>query len=78
MTEDVWADLVKEYSPLYNSVFVNARTGEHFVFFGLVDAEDDFYYGMRSCHNYELLLLTCVGSLEQQNFHLVWRANNEH
>jgi hypothetical protein len=38
------------------------------LFYGVVHADDDYYYGMMDLVTKETILLTCVGSLETHGF----------
>lgn len=63
-----WRELVKESEPFFGKTYRDER-GHKFVFFGLVHAEDDYYYGM--VRNGVVHLLTCVGSLETHGYELI-------
>jgi hypothetical protein len=72
MTAETWTLLVNEYEPLIGRIFFT-ETGRLYRFFGLVHADDDFYYGMVSIGKIlptELRLLSCVGDLESHGFTL--------
>lgn len=67
-----WQKLIKEYDHLINRFYVD-QFGDFWQFFGLVHGEDDYYYGMKRIDkrgDTELLLLTCVGDIEDQGFKL--------
>lgn len=57
--------IIQEYEPMIGHEFAD-RSGRIWRFFGLVWGYDDFYYGMIS--NGEVMLATCVGSLEQLGY----------
>jgi hypothetical protein len=60
-----WRTILAECRNLIGDKF--ARDGREYTFFGLVDSKDDYYYGMIGNDN-DLLLLSCVGSLETHGF----------
>lgn len=62
-----WRLIVNRHRHLLGKKYKETRTGDEFVFFGLVLADDDYYYGMSSQEN-GMVLLTCVGSIEAQGF----------
>lgn len=64
-----WRNFVKKYSPLFDRKFVD-RDGKEWLFFGLVDGVDDYYYGMWGAAEKDLLLMSCVSSLEGYGFEL--------
>ena len=59
---DPWKDICDEYRQFFGKVFVDTR-GNRYRFFGMVDAEDDYYYGMSSIPGNTVHLLSCVGHL---------------
>lgn len=61
---DNWTLIVKEYEPKINFMYKDDR-GVRYTFFGLVHAEDDYYYGLMDCDTGRVRLATCVGGLEQ-------------
>lgn len=62
-----WRAIIKESEPLFNKKFVDDK-GDVFVFFGVVHADDDYYYGMYDRRKHTLRLLSCVGSIEGHGF----------
>ena len=60
-----WNLIKREYDPLIGNMYIDQK-GKEWKFFGLVDGESDYYYGM-SCDG-ELLLLSCVGHIESFDF----------
>ncbi len=68
--EGNWRDIVKESRHLFGRNFKDTRTGETLWFFGLVHADDDYYYGFNS-KTKGLTLLSCVGNLESWGMELV-------
>jgi len=62
MMSDAWVSLVQEYEHLIGTDWKDARD-DVWRFYGLVYAEDDYYYGMIR-RDGKTLLLSCVGSLE--------------
>lgn len=66
--EGNWRDIVTEVQPLIDRLFEYERTGEEYVFYGVVWGSDDFYYGMSNEGN--SMLLSCVGSIEGHGFSL--------
>lgn len=62
--KDNWTLIVKEYEPKINFMYKDDR-GVRYTFFGLVHAEDDYYYGLMDCDTGRVRLATCVGGLEQ-------------
>lgn len=63
-----WRQLVRECKGLLGKRFRDEK-GQEFVFFGPVDGEDDYYYGMHGGSG--MALLSCVGALESFGFALV-------
>ncbi len=61
-----WRILLKEIEPLIGRRFRD-RHGREYTLFGLVDCLDDYCYGMFS-PQHGMVLLTCVGSIENQGF----------
>ena len=57
-----WRAIVKHYEPKIGFRYKDNR-GVEYVFFGLVHAEDDYYYGLMSDDG-KVRLATCVGSLD--------------
>ncbi len=62
-----WRLLVQECQDLFGKKFLDEK-GDEYIFYGLVWAEDDLYYGMYREGNCRLL--SCVGSLETWGFRL--------
>ena len=60
-----WQKLVKEYEPLIGKRYRDQQ-GKEWGFFGLVHAEDDYYFGMSSGSG--IRLLSCVGSIDAFGF----------
>lgn len=65
-----WRQLVKECEGLIGKEYVATDDGRTYVFFGLVNGGDDYYYGMLGNTTPHLRLLSCVGSLETWGFTL--------
>ena len=68
MTIDEWNDenwkkIVTEYEEFIGRQYKN--DGHIYIFFGLVHAEDDYYYGMMKLDDNTLRLLSCVGDIEE-------------
>lgn len=68
--EGNWRFIVGEYQHLLDKKYRETRTGNEYVFFGLVHSSDDYYYGMWS-QAHGMVLLTCVGSIDGQGFELI-------
>ena len=64
-----WRALVRETEQLLDKRF-RSHDGHEFVFFGLVHAESDYYFGMWN-KEHGLRLLSCVGSIEGHGYTLV-------
>lgn len=60
-----WRAIVKECQPLLDRQY-RSPDGNEWIFFGVVLASDDYYYGM--CRNGEMRLLSCVGSIEGHGY----------
>ena len=58
-----WRAIVKDYEGKIGKSFKDDK-GVIWTFFGLVWADDDFYYGMWSMEEKRLVLHTCCGYLE--------------
>ena len=67
--------IISEYENLYEREFMN--NGKKYIFFGIVDASDDYYYGMID-ENEKLRLSSCCGSLEQLGYKLLENNENIH
>lgn len=63
VSSDNWALIVKEYEPKIGFRYKD-HDGTVYSFFGLVHADDDYYYGLMSDDG-KLTLASCVGGLEQ-------------
>jgi len=63
-----WRLIVSQTEHLLGKTF-RRDDGKEYWFFGVVHAEDDYYYGMWG--NGELRLLSCVGSIEGHGYKLV-------
>lgn len=61
--KDNWTLIVKEYWPKLGFQYKD-NDGNEYEFFGLVHAEDDYYYGLMR-KDRTVILATCVGGLEQ-------------
>ena len=61
--EGNWRAIVGDYHELIGRVFVDDVTGERFRLFGLVHADDDYYYGMANALDGRLSLMSCVSSI---------------
>ena len=57
-----WRELVKETRHLWGKKY-HDHLGREFIFLGLADCTDDYYYLMWS-KKYGMQLLSCVGDLE--------------
>lgn len=60
-----WRAIVKKYSPLIGRRF--SREGVVYTFYGIVHADDDYYYGLSTSDasaKHKLILSSCVGALE--------------
>ena len=66
-----WRLIIKKYEQLINRKYIEDRTGNEFIFFGLVHGGDDYYYGMWPIGSYKPQLLSCVGNIEAFGFTLV-------
>lgn len=63
--EGNWRKLVEEYEPHFDKVYRHDITGEYYIFYGLVWASDDLYFGMQGIKgNTKKQLLSCVGDIE--------------
>lgn len=61
-----WRAIVAEYDDLLDTRFRDHQ-GREFVFFGIVHAREDYYYGMWSKDD-GMRLLSCVGSIEGHGY----------
>lgn len=73
--EGNWRLIVNETHHLLDREFVN-RSGTKYVFFGIVYAADDYYYGMWNNEKHELHMLSCVGSFEGHGWTLVEKKSD--
>lgn len=76
-----WRSIVKEYTPKFGKHYKTnwgprGHDDYEYVFFGIVHAEDDYYYGMYDVKTKEVNLLSCVGSIE--GFGYIEVEDNEH
>lgn len=62
-----WRLIVKEMESLVDRVYRNDRDGSLHRLFGVVDAFEDYYYGMSDADG-KCLLLSCVGSIEGHGY----------
>lgn len=60
--KDNWTLIVKEYRPKIGFRYKDNK-GTEYLFFGLVLADDDYYYGLMDNEG-KVRLSTCVGALE--------------
>lgn len=67
--------IVSETSHLFGRWFKDEK-GQVYTFYGVVIAEDDYYYGMTRHIDGKNQLLSCVGSIEAFGFELM-EKNNE-
>lgn len=64
-----WRAIIKGCQKLIGEIF--SSRGNDYRFFGVVWAEDDFYYGMQRLHgDKRTALLSCVGSIEMYGYTL--------
>lgn len=61
--KDNWTLIVKEYVPKIGFQYKD-HSGTEYTFFGLVHADDDYYYGLMGMDG-KIMLATCVGGLDQ-------------
>lgn len=61
-----WRALVKESLPFLGKKYRDVHDGLEYTFYGVVHAEDDYYYGIY--REGKARLLSCVGDLEQHGF----------
>lgn len=62
-----WRKIIRDCEHLIGKRFVG-HNGDEYLFFGVVHGDDDYYYGMH--RKGELMLLSCVGSIEGYGFAL--------
>ncbi len=65
--EGNWRSIVNETEHLIDKLFRDNK-GDEYRFFGIVHGSDDYYYGMYKGQNRELMLLSCVGSIEGHGY----------
>lgn len=68
--QDNWTKITAESRDMYNSYYRDTKGAVH-QFFGVVDASDDYYYGMRRVDDSKVSLLSCVMNIESFNYTLV-------
>jgi hypothetical protein len=71
-----WRNIVKEHEALFDRKYREVRTGNIYVFTGIVHSEDDYYYLLQKPG--ECRRLSCVGSIEGFGFELVDDTYEEH
>lgn len=64
---DIQRIIIDESGKDIGSKYIDSK-GDKFLFYGVVHADDDYYYGMMDLVTKETILLTCVGSLETHGF----------
>lgn len=64
-----WRAIIEETEPLFGRYYIGPN-GSRCKLFGVMWADDDFYYAMWDIEPREFHLLTCVGSIENQGFKL--------
>ena len=62
--------IIKESRPYFDHYYIG-ENNHTFIFDGILVAEDDYYYSMRSAKNNTVRLLSCVGSIESYGFERV-------
>lgn len=65
-----WRTLVAQYRDLIGREYKDSK-GKEYTFFGLVDGDDDYYYGMAPKDGSGVKLLSCVGSPEGFGYKLI-------
>lgn len=68
--QDNWTKITAESRDLYNSYYRDSRGAVH-KFFGVVEASDDYYYGMQKVDDGRLSLLSCVMNIETFKYTLL-------
>lgn len=68
-----WRLLVNEYEHLIGRKYKAVRDGkeDEYVFFGLIHASDDYYFGMCKISDNTTIMLSCVGCPETFGFTLI-------
>jgi len=61
-----WRNILHEARPLIHKKFSEKHTSKEFIFMGVMDGVDDYYYVMWSKE--ETKLLSCVGSIEMHGY----------
>lgn len=69
-----WRQIIKECEGLLGKKFRH-RSGSISTLYGVVHADDDYYYGMSGDSGY--LLLSCVGDLEAHGYTLIDAAREK-
>lgn len=62
-----WRAIVKKCEPLLGKRFTDHK-GQLYSFFGVVHAEDDYFYGMSSIPGHVVVLLSCACDLDGFGF----------
>jgi hypothetical protein len=58
-----WENLLIRYEDLFDTRWKDDKD-QVYVFFGLVNASDDYYFGLSAIDSQSLLLVSCVCALE--------------
>ena len=74
--EGNWRDIVNDTEHLINKLFRD-HNGDEYRFFGIVWGSDDFYYGMRNPKNRKMVLLSCVGNIEEGHGYVLQEESDE-
>jgi len=74
--EGNWRDIIKECEPLLNKWFVNKK-GKKFMFIGVMNGFDDYYYCLSHMSTGVVEMPSCVGSLEQWGYSQVELVDGE-
>lgn len=69
-----WRSIVAESEPFLDKRFKDSQ-GDIYVFYGVVHAREDYYYGLFPVGEGGPRLLSCVGSLETHGYTLVSPLN---
>lgn len=62
--------IIEAYRPYFDSYYT-AENNHTFIFDGILVAEDDYYYSMRSMKDNTVRLLSCATSIEFYGFEKV-------
>lgn len=64
--KDNWTLITKEYTPKIGFKYKDTSNGRIYTFFGIVHADDDYYYGLLAddVRGRGLVLSSCVGDIE--------------